>query len=199
MHLDSKLRLSHIIDEAWLILFNRIVSGKQLINKEASLQLQLARIVQDLGNVYCVLPTETFQLELETGYNGKNIDITCQLGNVKAAIELKCFMKASNRAKDIDMYDALIDIERLESFSDFHIKKFFCLTDNKYYPEYTQKGMASSVTLKNGTVYKSDHEIIPAWRGKWKVNRDKSIKFKTDIICNWVSNNDWHYWQIDLY
>lgn len=196
MHIDPKARLSHIIDQAWLILFNRIVSGKQLINKEASLQLQLARVLQDLGNAYCILPLEIFQLELETGYNGKNIDITCQLGNVKAAIELKCFMKVSNRAKDIDMYDALIDIERLESFSDFHIKKFFCLTDNKYYPEYTQKGMASSVTLKNGTVYRANQEIIPAWRGKWNVNRDKSIKFKTDIFCNWVSDNDWHYWQI---
>jgi hypothetical protein len=196
MNLEPKQRLSYIIDQAWLIIFNRIVYGKLIINKEASLQLQLARILQDLGNVYCILPSEIFKLELETSYNDKNIDITCQLGNIKAAIELKCFMKASNRAKDIDMYDALIDIERLESFTEFNLKKFFCLTDNKYYPEYTQKGMASSVTLKNGTIYKANQEIIPAWRGKWNVNRDKSIKFKTDITCNWVTNNDWHYWQI---
>lgn len=197
MYLDPKVRLSYIIDESWLILFNRIVSGEQIINKEASLQLQLAYILQNLGNSYCISPTETFKLELETGYEGKNIDITCQLGNIKAAVELKCFMKASNRAKDLDMYDALIDIERLESFNDFHIKKFFCLTDNKYYPEYTQKGMASSVTLKNGTIYKAHVEIIPGWRGKWNVKRDKSITFKKDVICNWISNNGWYYWQVD--
>lgn len=197
MILEPMQRLSYLINESWQILFQRIVSGKQKINKEASLQLQLARILNDLGNAYCILPNETFQLELETGYNGKNIDITCHLGEVKAAIELKCFMKSSNRAKDLDMYDALIDIERLESFEEFNIKKFFCLTDNKYYAETVQKGMASSVTLKHGTIYKSNQEIIPLWTGKWKVKRDKPIIFKKDIVCNWISNNGWYYLQID--
>jgi len=197
MNLEAKERLSFIISESWQILFQRIVSGKQLINKEASLQLQLARILNDLGNAYCILPDETFQLELETGYKGKNIDITCHLGEVKAAIELKCFMKSSNRAKDLDMYDALIDIERLESFEEFDIKKFFCLTDNKYYSEYTQKGMASSVSLKNGTIYKANKEIVPLWTGKWKVKRDKAIVLKKDIECKWISDNGWYYLQID--
>lgn len=124
MILESKERLSHIIDEAWLILFNRIVNGKQMINKEASLQLQLARILQDLGNAYCIFPEEYFSLELESSYQGKNIDITCKMGDITAAIELKCFMKSSNRAKDLDMYDVLKDVERLESFDTFNIKKF---------------------------------------------------------------------------
>lgn len=194
---DSKQRLSYIINESWQILYQRVVSGKQLINKEASLQLQLARILNDLGNAYCILPNETFQLELETGYKGKNIDITCHLGEVKAAIELKCFMKSSNRAKDLDMYDALIDVERLESFEEFDIKKFFCLTDNKYYSETVQKGMASSVTLRNGTIYKVNEEIVPLWTGKWKVKRDKPIIFKKDVVCNWVSNNGLYYLLIE--
>lgn len=197
MFLDPNQRLSYLINESWQILFQRIVSGKQLINKEASLQLQLARILNDLGNAYSILPNETFQLELETGYNGKNIDITCQLGDVKAAIELECFMKSSNRAKDLDMYDALLDSERLESFEDFEIKKFFCLTDNKYYAETEQKGLASSVTLRNGTIYKANQEIIPLWTGKWKVKRDKSIVFKKDIVCNWVADSSWFYLQIN--
>lgn len=197
MFSNPKQRISYLINESWQIFFQRIVSGKQKINKEASLQLQLARILNDLGNAYCILPDETFQLELETGYNGKNIDITCRLGEVKAAIELKCFIKSSNRAKDLDMYDALKDIERLESFDEFDIKFFFCLTDNKYYAEYTQKGKASSVTLKNGTVYQANKEIIPAWAGEWKVNRDKSIIFKKEIICNWISCNGWYYLQIN--
>ncbi len=197
MILDTKERLANLIDEAWLILFNRIVSGKQKINKEASLQLQLARILQDLGNAYCIFPNETFHLELETNHNGKNIDITCHLGNINAAIELKCFIKSSNRAKDLDMYDALIDIERLESFEDFEIKKFYCITDNKYYSEYEQKGMASSVSLKNGTKYTANIEIIPLWTGKWKVKRDKSIILKNDFVCNWISSGGWYYLKID--
>lgn len=197
MEIKTKERLSYLIDESWQILFQRIVSGKQLINKEASLQLQLARILNDLGNAYCILPNEIFQLELETRYNGKNIDITCRLGEVIAAIELKCFMKSSNRAKDLDMYDALIDIERLELFGDFDIKKFFCLTDNKYYAETIQKGMASSVTIKNGTIYKANQTIIPLWTGKWKVKRDKPIIFKKDIEFSWVKSEKWYYLQVD--
>ncbi len=196
MLIDPKERLSYLIDEAWLVLFNRIVSGKQPINKEASLQLQLARILNDLGNTYCILPSETFQIELETKYQGKNIDITCQLGEIKAAIELKCFLKSSNRAKDLDMYDALRDIGRLDSFEHFDIKKFYCLTDNKYYSEYQPKGMASSVSLKNGTHYMANIPIIPLWTGKWKVNRDKSIVLKKNIQCNWIKCDDWYYLQI---
>ena len=47
---------------------------------------------------------------METNYEKKSIDIVCILGEMKAAIELKCFMKASNRAKDLDCYDVLLDI-----------------------------------------------------------------------------------------
>lgn len=197
MILEPKQRLSYLIDESWQILFQRIVSGKQLINKEASLQLQLARILNDLGNAYCILPNETFQLELETGYYGKNIDITCSLGKVKAAIELKCFMKSSNRAKNLDMYDALLDIERLESFDEFEVKFFFCLTNDKYYSNSYHKGKSSSVSLKEGTIYKANFEYLPAWAGEWKVKRDKSIIFQKDVVCNWISNNGWYYLQID--
>lgn len=197
MILETKERLQYIIDEAWLILFNRIVSGKQLINKEASLQLQLARILQDLGNAYCILPNETFQLELETNYEKMNIDITCKMGNVTAAIELKCFRKSSNRAKDTDMYDVLKDIERLESFENFDIKTFICLTDNKYYSEYTPKGMASSVSLKHNTKYLANIPIVPLWTGKWNVNRDKPITFQKDVVCDWLNSSGWYYLKID--
>jgi hypothetical protein len=198
MFQDTKQRLDIIINESWQILFHRIISKKQKINKEASLQLQFARILNDLGNLYCILPDETFHIELETKHNNKNIDITCQIGQTKVAIELKCFIKSSNRAKDTDMYDALADIESLEKHIDFELKYFFCLTDDEYYPERNQKGMAKSVSLKNGTIYRANHEIVPSWAGKWNVKRNKPIIFKSDIYCNWVSNENWHYWQINL-
>ena len=126
-----------------------------------------------------------------------NIDITCQMGDVTAAIELKCFMKSSNRAKDLDMYDALRDIERLESFENFDIKTFICLTDNKYYSEYAPKGMASSVSLKHGTMYLANNPIIPLWTGKWKVKRDTPILLQKELICNWFNSNGWYYLKID--
>jgi hypothetical protein len=186
-------RLKLVIDEAWNILFSRIVSGRQKINKEASLQLQLARIINELGNTYCLLPNEVFNLELEASHQQMNIDITCTLGTASAAIELKCFIKSSNRAKDLDMYDALKDIERLHRLEQFDVKTFICLTDNPYYPNFIQRGMASSVTLRNGTRYLANMPITPAWTGKWNVKRDSPILFLQDVECNWKSVGNWHY------
>jgi hypothetical protein len=196
--LDKKERLNQIINFAWEILFENIVSGKLKINKESSLQLHLSKLIFDLGNIYCILPNENFEIEMETNYGNKSIDIVCSLGNEKGAIELKCFMKASNRAKDLDCYDALKDIERLQNFDGFKIKKFICLTDNKYYPQTLQKGHGKTVTLNSGTVYIANQQIIPGWAEKWKVKRDAPIVFKKDITCEWHSRENWHYLKIDI-
>lgn len=196
--LDKKQRLNEIIDLAWELLFESIISGKLSINKESSLQLHLSKLIFDLGNLYCVLPEETFKIEMETNYCNKSIDIVCGFGNTRAAIEFKCFMKASKRAKDLDCYDALLDIERLQNFDGFNIKKFICLTDNKYYPQTLQTGHGKTVTLNNGTIYTANYEIIPCWAEKWKVNRDKPIVFKNDVTCNWTSREKWHFLKVDI-
>lgn len=196
---EQNKRLNEVVDTAWKIIFERIVSGKLLINKESSLQLHLSKLIFELGNIYCIHPKEGFEIEMETNYGNRSIDIVCCLGDIKAAIELKCFMKASNRAKDLDCYDALIDIERLQSFTGFDIKKFICLTDNKYYPETAQKGHGKTVSLKNGTFYPSNEKIIPGWAEKWKVKRDKPIVFNSDILCKWTSKTDWHYLKMDIH
>ena len=195
---DKQSRLNQIIDLAWELLFESIISGKLLINKESSLQLHLSKLIFDLGNLYCILPDETFKIEMETNYQNKSIDVVCSLGNIRAAIELKCFMKASNRAKDLDCYDALIDIERLQHFEGFEIRKFICLTDNKYYPQTLQKGHGKTVTLNNGTIYSANQQIIPGWAEKWKVKRDKPIVFKKDITCSWIAKDNWHFLKIDI-
>jgi hypothetical protein len=135
---------------------------------------------------------------METKHEKKSIDVVCSLGQQKAAIELKCFMKASNRAKDLDCYDTLIDIERLQNFSGFRIKKFICLTDNKYYSQTAQTGHGKPVSLKHGTVYTAGKKIIPGWAEKWKVKRDKPIILKKEIKCDWVTNKDWYFLKIDV-
>lgn len=196
--IDPIARLNEIIDLSWEILFERIVSRKLIINKESSLQLHLSKLIYDLGSCYCLLPGEIFEIEMETKYEKKSIDIVCSLGQIRAAIELKCFRKSSNRATDLDSYDALVDIERLHSFIGFDIKKFICLTDNKYYPEKNVTGYGKSVMLKHGTVYLAETEIIPGWAGKWKVGRDRPILFPSNVISNWISKENWHYWMADI-
>lgn len=196
--LDLTVRLNEVIDNAWDLLFEQVVSGRLIINKESSLQLHLSKIIFDLGNLFCILPKEYFEIEMETNYENKSIDIVCGLGGFKAAIELKCFMKSSNRAKDIDGYDALKDVERLQNYSGFAVKKFICLTNNKYYAEREQKGKGKAVSLKNGTFYPANTEIIPGWVGQWKVNRDRPLVFKNDIRCDWTTKDNWHFLKMDL-
>jgi hypothetical protein len=196
--IEQLTRLNLIIDTAWDILFERIVSEKLLINKESSLQLHLSKLIFDLGTLYCILPNEHFEIEMETNYENKSIDIVCSLGKFKGAIELKCFRKASNRAKELDCYDALIDIERLQHFEGFQVRKFICLTDNKYYPDRAQTGHGKTVSLKNGIIYPANQQIIPGWADKWKVKRDKPITLKSEIKCEWISNSGWHFLKIDI-
>lgn len=195
-------RLNYVIESAWEIIFNKILSKRLIINKESSLQLHLSKTIFDLGNIYCIQPNEVFEIEMETKYGNKNIDIVCILKDneteIKTAIELKCFMKASNRAKDIDCYDALIDIERLQNFEGFDIKKFICLTDTKYYAETIQKGKAKSVSIMNGTKYSANSEIVPGWANEWKIKRDKAIIFKKDIEFNWTTKDKWYFLLMDI-
>lgn len=186
-------RLQKVIELSWDLLFKSIISGRFTVNKESSMQLHLAKILFELGNLYCTEPGEYFKIEMESAYENKSIDIICSLGDVSAAIELKCFMKSSKRAADLDMYDVLKDVERLENYNGFQIKRFICLTDNAYYPNKEQKGYAKSVSLKNATKYIAGQKIIPDWAGKWKVKRDKEISLKNDLICNWISFEKWHY------
>src|SRR5437870_5310113 len=91
-------RLTRMVESSWDILSQRIATGRVTINKEASLQLHYSSILLAYGNLLCIEPGETFSIELESASAKKSIDITCALGDAKAAIELKCFRKASNRA-----------------------------------------------------------------------------------------------------
>lgn len=57
--------------------------------------------------------------------------------------------------------------------------------------------MASSVTLRHGSVYPANVPITPAWQGRWKVNRDAAITLMKDLECIWQSAGGWYYLQIE--
>jgi len=186
-------RLEVVLDTAWAIFHARIISGRLRINKESSMQLHLAAIIHSLGEIYCTQTGELFEVELESDVAGMNLDLTCVLGIARAAIELKCFRKRSNRAVDTDMYDALKDIARLCSCQDFQIKRFICLSDNRYYAEGKHDGHASIVTIKNNTFYPSGTVINPTWAGRWKdSSRDQPINISRDVIFTWTNENGWY-------
>jgi hypothetical protein len=192
-------RLTRMLDASWDILSQRIATGRIMINKEASLQLHYSSILSAQGELLCIEPGETFSIELESANAKKSIDITCAFGDTKAAIELKCFRKASNRAMDIDMYDVLRDLERLSSYDGFAVRKFICITDNPYYAKAAHSGHAGSVTIRDGTRYKSGTTITPAWSGAWKdKSRDQALAVTKDILFDWSENHGWYSLSITL-
>jgi hypothetical protein len=186
-------RLERVLDESWDILSQRIAAGRVRINKEASLQLHYSSIVQGYGEICCIEPAETFVIELESANERKSIDITCALGDARAAIELKCFRKTSNRAIDVDMYDVLHDVERLLSYNDFAVRKFICLTDNVWYVTGAHSGHAGSVTIRDGTVYEKGSTIAPTWIGAWKdKSRDRSLTLNKQVTFAWRRTGTWY-------
>ncbi|MEW9699337.1 hypothetical protein [Paenibacillus sp. SI8] len=140
-----------------------------------------------------------FTIELEHSYQSKNIDIVCYYNDIKAAVELKCFKKSSNRATDNDMYDVLKDIERLMNFDDFAIKRFVCLTDNPYYVHVQHSGQAENVSTRHGTIYFNDNPIVPGWIGRRRdTSRDRTLSFKQDVGFEWFQEDNWYYLNLTL-
>ncbi len=192
-------RLGYVLDLAWAIFIEKIVTGRLKINKESSMQLHYSAILNGLGELMCIEPKEIFEIELESVHDKQNIDIICSYGDIKAAVELKCFRKASKRATDTDMYDVLKDIERLLSYEDFQVKRFICLTDNRYYSDSNHSGNAGVVSIKNGKKYSKDVPIKPSWAGKWgNTSRDEPIVFNKDISFNWEMKNCWYFLKMKL-
>jgi len=196
---DKSERLKNLLNTSFDLFLKQLVAGKITINKESSMQLHYSNLIHRLGDIICIEPREIFNIELESAYEKKNIDITCGYDDVKAAIELKCFRKKSNRPMDIDMYDVLKDIERLYSYHGFAIKKFICITDDNRYSAANHTGHAGSVNIGNGVIYKKDFDIEPSWIDKWKdKSRDRAIIFPNDVVFNWDKLGDWYFLNIDL-
>lgn len=192
-------RLAFVLDFAWQIFFERVISGRITINKESSMQLHYSVILHSLGELLCTRPEEKYFIELESSYKKKNIDIACSLQDTKSAIELKCFRKSSNRAVDIDMYNVLSDIERLMSFDEFQVRKFICLSDNPFYMRGPHTGHAKSVSIQHGTKYAAVTPVRSSWSGKWKnSDRDRELVFKHDFQCNWKTSSGWSYMIVDV-
>lgn len=192
-------RLNFIIDLSWKVFFEKITSGRIKINKESSMQLHYSLSLNTIGELLCILPGETFSLELESSYDSKNLDITCRFDDVSAAIELKCFRKFSNRALDLDMYDVWDDITRLYGLENFQVKRFICLTDHDKYPYGRHGGYSETFSIAHGKEYKSGDVLTPPWVRKWKDDsRDHDITVPKDITFNWVKKNGWFYFLLDV-
>lgn len=131
MNLEQSLknRTRELITLAWDIFSRKVSNGLITINKEASMQLQYAYIVQQLLPMIIFNKDESINLELETtisdGRKNREVDIYIygyeQKEKFKIAIELKCYKRlpSSGRkrgATNIFMKDIYEDLCKLEGY-----------------------------------------------------------------------------------
>jgi hypothetical protein len=122
-------RMRAAISFAWAIFSKKVGSGIIGINKEASMQLHYAYILNQVMPLVVLEPNEFSHVELETGVKveskAKEIDLLLVgiKDNVehKIAVEMKCYRKVAasgkNRgATDIFMKDVYYDLCLLERY-----------------------------------------------------------------------------------
>ena len=126
---DFAERMRAAISLSWTMFSRKVGTGLLPINKEASMQLQYAYVLQQLVPLITFHKGETFAIELETGVpiddRTREIDLLFSghfNGHAHAiAIEMKCYrMMASSGgmrgATDIFMKDVYFDLFLLERY-----------------------------------------------------------------------------------
>lgn len=125
-------RLRNSISFAWQVFMEKTGSDLLPINKEASMQLQYAYILQQVVPLICFGKDETVKIELETGrkinHRCREIDLILaginSQGRHSIAVEMKCYRtlasSGGNRgATDIFMKDVYEDLSLLEQYCEF--------------------------------------------------------------------------------
>ena len=122
-------RMRAAVSLSWEMFSQKVGNGLISINKEASMQLQYAYVLQQLVCLIKFHEDERFEIELETGVNvqekQREIDIlfkgTSRNLQHTIAIELKCYREIASSggkrgATDIFMKDVYFDLYLLEQY-----------------------------------------------------------------------------------
>ena len=135
---NHKERLKAIIDQAYILLCNKIAGKEIVVNNEASMQLQLGSLIKSLGVLYEFSSIDRFHIELETpesisetakSKKGARCDIKIAFfegrqksPKAQAFIELKYFKipsaDSSTEATTDNRFGVLMDIENLERYQE---------------------------------------------------------------------------------
>ncbi|WP_186301535.1 hypothetical protein [Denitromonas halophila] len=122
-------RMRAAVSFAWGMFSRKVGSGMLPINKEASMQLQYAYVLQQLLPLIAFHDEECYEIELETGVKvngrGREIDLlfsgSFQGREHKIAVEMKCYRTLASSggkrgATDIFMKDVYFDLYLLERY-----------------------------------------------------------------------------------
>lgn len=193
--LDYLKRLSHVVDQSWLILKSRFLQKRHEILLEASFQHYFAHILSEYGDLCCTRREDLFLVDLESRFatvtgGRKYIDVTCSFNkHVGCAIELK-FKTKKQAAQDHGRIDAFCDIAFLERAcqSVYDFGRFYMITDCTGYVNPSRKGVGVTFAMHNGQVTTAGTTYHhPRCKGRENVSLTlaKSYKFDWEKIGNW--------------
>lgn len=202
-------RLRAVINLSFKLLSNKIANKEIEIYNEASMQLQLGAIMQQLALLFKYSPNERFAVELEVSEkinctqkssrgNARcdvRLTLTDGIQKADAFIELKYLKKEDNEAVTDNKFFVYCDIENLESYKKNNPDRLcyeFVYTNNA---NYTHKN-------KYKFCIGDKHKIL-AKRYEYTKQRDVSLSNNYDLEWNEYKSSSeddiGHYFlQIDL-
>lgn len=126
---SHETRLRAAVSAAWAVFSRKVGGGLIPVNKEASMQLQYAYILQQILPLAAHDLTEHAEIELETGVSiaGRSNEIDVLIkgrsgsSRYKIAVEMKCYRERTSSdkkrgAQDIFMKDVYDDLAILEQY-----------------------------------------------------------------------------------
>lgn len=187
-------RMRNVVSAAWQIFARKVGAGLIPINKEASMQLQYAYILQQLLPLIIYSRTEAVELELETGVqintSTKEIDILVKgvnsLGEHIIAIEMKCYRtitsSGGNRgAHDIFMKDVYQDLNLLEDYVSLgiaHQGVALVMNDlERFVNPSVKRGKCWDYDISHGNVINGANLTTPIGGKNININLEKNYTF----------------------
>ncbi|GBF22764.1 hypothetical protein tpqmel_0168 [Candidatus Gastranaerophilus sp. (ex Termes propinquus)] len=197
-------RTIDIIKYAWGIFSKKVGGGMIQINKEASMQLHFAHVLQQVLSLIIFQDDEKIDIKLETsitdGQKRRETDIfivACKGDEeFRVAIELKCYKEIASSggkrgAGDIFMKDVYIDLHLLERYcendgADYGIGLVMTNYKNFVYPK--KKGSKCwDYDISDGTVPKISNYNTPIG------GKPVDITLKNKYKFNWIAEGDYYF------
>ena len=206
---DFIKRLKMSVSDAWKIF--QFKAGNEIItiNKEASMQLQYANILQNLIPLIIYNSDEKVEIKLEetkTLDNGNACEIDVFVVGRKntveytIAIEMKCYKEntatgGKRGATDIFMKDVYVDIEKLERYISHNIcqDKFFLAMTNLnrlVYPKVDKTSKCWNYDISDGYYLTPKTIDIPIG------GKPQFIKISNEYIFNWIKRGDYYFLEL---
>lgn len=201
------IRLRHAISLAWTILQNKVANGLIRINKEASLQLQFANILQNVIPLITYSKEESVSLLLEDTLNDgssnceADVVVRCSKGKHKhtIAIEMKCYRRLASSgnprgAQDIfhkDVFDDLSTLEKYVKNRQCDETVFLAMTDFENIVHSKKRvGKLWKYDISDGSTINPGNYNTPVG------GSPVSITIAGSYTFNWVKNGDFYFLEL---